>query len=93
MEPPRTRSRRAAAGSASTSLTGAELAASRESFDGVLGRIVSGSRSGDFHAEPDKQACKWCDFDAVCDIGRNRQTERKAEDERRVSFAQMREIE
>jgi ATP-dependent helicase/nuclease subunit B len=73
-------------------LTGNELAASRESFDGVLGRLVGGISSGDFHAEPEKRACERCDFNPVCDVGRHRQTERKSEDERRVSFARMREV-
>jgi ATP-dependent helicase/nuclease subunit B len=74
-------------------LTGSELMASREAFDGILGRIVGGVAGGDFHAEPDRDACKYCAFDAVCDVGRQRQAERKAADERRVSFASMREVE
>jgi RecB family exonuclease len=73
-------------------LTGADLRAKWEIFEGVLGRIVSGVTSGDFHAEPGRH-CQWCDFDAACDVGRRRQSERKAEDERRVSFVQMKEVE
>jgi RecB family exonuclease len=72
-------------------LSGSELIASREALDGILGRIVGGVGTGDFHAEPDYQRCKWCDFDVVCDAGRHRQAERKKEDGRRVSFAAMRE--
>jgi len=73
-------------------LRGSELVEGRERFDGVLERIVGGVGSGDFHAEPDKRACGWCDFDSVCDIGRRRQAARKSDDERRVSFARMREV-
>jgi RecB family exonuclease len=74
-------------------LTGVDLAATRQSFDSILARIVVGVSSGDFHAEPDQRACEWCDFDPVCDIGRYRQAERKTDDERRASFSQMRAVE
>jgi ATP-dependent helicase/DNAse subunit B len=73
-------------------LTGPDLIASRAALETILGRIVGGVSGGDFHAEPGKQ-CEWCDFDPVCDGGRQRQAERKKEDERRVTFVAMREIE
>jgi RecB family exonuclease len=73
-------------------LTGSDLVAARTTFDGVLSRIVGGVRTGDFHAEPNRQECMFCDFDAVCDAGRYRQAERKREDARRVSFAEMRKV-
>lgn len=74
-------------------LTGRELDAGRESFNAVVGRIVGGVGGGDFHAEPHPNECRWCDFDSVCDIGRRRIAERKGEDERRVTFAEMRAFE
>jgi RecB family exonuclease len=74
-------------------LSGRELDAARENFNGVLGRIVAGVGSGDFHAEPHPNECKWCDFDSVCDIGRRRIAERKSEDGRGVTFAEMRAVE
>ena len=69
-----------------TQPAGAALIASRQSFESILARIVGGISGGDFHAEPDRQTCEFCDFDARCDIARRPQWERKAEDERRVSF-------
>jgi hypothetical protein len=59
----------------------------------VLGRIVGGVADGDFHAEPHPNECRWCDFDSVCDIGRRRIAERKGEDKRCVTFAEMRAVE
>jgi RecB family exonuclease len=73
-------------------LTGTDLVAARDRFEEVLARIVGGVEGGDFHAQPDRRECEWCDFDAVCDVGRYRQAERKQDDERRITFAQMREI-
>ena len=39
-------------------LTGADLIAARDRFDGILTRIVQGVGSGDFHAEPHRRECR-----------------------------------
>ena len=72
--------------------TGADLDARRADFDLVLGRIVSGIADGDFHAAPSDDACRYCDFNGLCDVGRNRIYERKQADPRITSFGEMREI-
>ncbi|MCU0308915.1 MAG: exodeoxyribonuclease V subunit gamma, partial [Thermoleophilia bacterium] len=74
---------------------GEVLAARRADLDRVLGRIVGGIEAGDFHAEPGKNAdsCRYCDYDALCDVGRLRTRARKGADPRIASFAAMREVE
>ena len=44
----------------------------------MLGRIVGGIASGDFHVEPG-EACRYCDYEDLCDVGRLRIAERKRE--------------
>jgi ATP-dependent helicase/nuclease subunit B len=80
-------------GFTSHTLTGIDLTAARATFDGVLSRIVGGVRNGDFHAEPEKWACKYCDFDSLCDAARLRQADRKRDDPRRISFTEMKGVE
>jgi len=72
--------------------TGAHLAERRAELDAVLERTATEIGEEDFHAEPDEWGCKFCDFDAVCDVGRGRIRERKEKDARIASFAEMREI-
>jgi RecB family exonuclease len=72
--------------------TGADLTAKDDGLQAILTRIGDGVASGDFHPEPGKDQCKYCDFDGLCDIGRDRQRERKADDERAVSFKAMSDI-
>ena len=72
--------------------TGADLDARRADFDLVLGRIVSGIAAGDFHAAPSDDTCRYCDFNGLCDVSRNRIYERKQDDPRITSFGEMREI-
>lgn len=72
--------------------TGVALAARRGEFDAVVGRIADGISSGDFHPEPSEDACRWCDYANLCEIGRRRIRERKADDPRARSFQDMRGI-
>ena len=73
--------------------TGDDLMARADDLEAVLQRIGDGIASGDFHAEPDPQkACRYCAFDGLCDVGRGRQRNRKAADERAVSFDRMQDI-
>jgi ATP-dependent helicase/DNAse subunit B len=72
--------------------TGEHLTARRGELDNLLERIARGISEGDFHAEPDDNACRFCDFDGLCDVGRKRIRERKGADQRITSFAEMREI-
>ena len=73
--------------------TGEHLAERAGDLDAILGRIGDGIATGDFHAEPDTNTCRYCDFDGLCDVGRARQRDRKAQDERAQSFAAMRGME
>ena len=74
--------------------TGAALESAGNGLDLVLARIADGVATGDFHPEPDAQrACRYCDFDGLCDVGRARQHQRKREDPRAMSFADMRDVE
>jgi len=75
------------------SFSGEDLAARRDDLDGVLARIAGGIAGGDFHPEPDRSTCRYCNYDDLCDVGRERIAARKAEDPSRVSFAAMREVE
>jgi ATP-dependent helicase/nuclease subunit B len=72
--------------------TGEQLDERRDHLDQVLTRIVDGIATGDFHIEPG-QHCRWCDYDALCDVGRRRIIERKVSDERIGSFRALRELE
>jgi len=71
---------------------GADLAARRDEVEQVLGRILDGITEGDFHPEPSADACRYCDFQDLCDVGRLRIRERKDADPRVRSFAGMRGI-
>jgi RecB family exonuclease len=72
--------------------TGEELEARRDELERVLGRILDGIATGDFHAEPSDDTCRYCDFQDLCDVGRQRIRERKTDDPRIQSFTEMREI-
>lgn len=71
--------------------TGEDYEARRTEIEAVLGRILEGIATGDFHHEPSDDTCKWCDYRDLCDVGRQRIRERKADDPRITSFTQMRE--
>ena len=60
--------------------TGEQLALRRDDLDRVLAEFDEGMRTGDFHAEPSKEECRWCDFDSVCDARRKAIRRRKADD-------------
>lgn len=72
---------------------GAALAERADDVEAALGRIVGGIAEGDFHPQPSDRNCRYCDFGDLCDVGRERQRERKADDPRIVSFGEMAEIE
>jgi RecB family exonuclease len=72
--------------------TGEELEARRDELERVLGRILDGIATGDFHPEPSDDTCRYCDFQDLCDVGRQRIRERKTADPRIQSFTEMREI-
>lgn len=68
-----------------------DLAERHDDFQHVLGRIADGITTGDFHHEPG-DACRYCDYADLCDVGRERIKARKADDPRAQSFSAMREI-
>jgi ATP-dependent helicase/nuclease subunit B len=71
---------------------GRALAARAEDVETALGLIVGGMGTGDFHPEPGR-ACRSCDYANLCDVGRERQRERKADDPRAVAFTTLGDIE
>jgi RecB family exonuclease len=68
------------------SFDGAKLGDPREDVRGLLRELVEGVRGGDFHAQPSKDACRYCDFNGVCDATRERDLERKSGDPRVQRF-------
>jgi ATP-dependent helicase/DNAse subunit B len=72
--------------------TGADLEARRHDFERVLGRILDGIASGDFHPEPSDETCRYCNFKHLCDVGRQRIRERKRSDPRIQEFTDLRTI-
>jgi RecB family exonuclease len=70
---------------------GEDLEARRDEIEAVFVRIASGISSGDFHAEPSDDTCRWCDFQNLCDVGRQRVRTRKQNDPRLTSFSEMRD--
>ena len=74
-------------------MEGQELAGRLDDLRLILGRIASGIRTGDFHPVPSQRNCRWCDFDPVCHVARERIAERKQDDERAASFRALGEIE
>jgi RecB family exonuclease len=73
--------------------TGADFEARRFEIESVLTRIAGGIAVGDFHPEPSDDACRYCDYQGLCDVGRKRIRERKRGDERVASFGDMRNVE
>jgi ATP-dependent helicase/nuclease subunit B len=67
---------------------GAELGDDRDGVRGLLRKLVKGMRAGDFHPEPSDGACRYCDFDSVCDAARKATLERKGGDRRVERFLQ-----
>jgi RecB family exonuclease len=72
---------------------GSALVDRAEDVEAALGRIVGGIAEGDFHPEPSDRNCRYCDYGDLCDVGRDRQRERKADDPRIASFGEMAAIE
>ena len=71
--------------------TGEQLADRRGDLDRVLSELHDGMRTGDFHAEPSKDECRYCAFDPVCDARRQAIRRRKAEDPHAVRVDARRE--
>ncbi|HWQ24381.1 MAG TPA: PD-(D/E)XK nuclease family protein [Gaiellaceae bacterium] len=71
---------------------GGDLEARRDELEQVLGRILDGIAGGDFHPEPAPDTCRYCNFQDLCDVGRQRIRERKQGDARVQTFADMRGI-
>lgn len=69
--------------------TGADLGAKRTELDAILSRIAGGIRTGDFHPRPSQPNCEYCDFNTLCDVGRDQQFARKADDPRSASHTAM----
>lgn len=59
---------------------GAALGDARHGPRGLLRELVEGIRAGDFHAQPTDDACKYCNFDGVCDNARTLDLKRKSGD-------------
>jgi RecB family exonuclease len=72
--------------------SGEALEARQQELERVLGRILDGISEGDFHPQPSDETCRYCDFKHLCDVGRGRIHERKHDDPRIQSFADMRQI-
>ncbi len=51
-------------------LTGRELLAQQGRFQQVMDGIADGVASGDFHAQPSDDACRYCDFKLLCGTNR-----------------------
>jgi ATP-dependent helicase/nuclease subunit B len=68
------------------SFDGAKLGDAHGGVRGLLRELVEGVRGGDFHAQPSKEACHYCDFRGACDATRERDLERKAGDPRVQRF-------
>ena len=65
---------------------GTKLGDAHEGVRALVRELVEGVRGGDFHAQPSKEACHYCDFNGVCDATRERNLERKAGDPRVQRF-------
>jgi hypothetical protein len=74
------------------SFDGTGLAERVDDVEAALGRIVGGIAEGDFHPEPTATNCRYCDYGDLCDVGRERQRERKASDPRVATFSIMKDI-
>jgi ATP-dependent helicase/nuclease subunit B len=68
------------------SFDGAKLGDVDKGVRALLRELVEGVRGGDFHAQPSKDACRYCDFKGACDANRERDLERKARDPRVERF-------
>jgi ATP-dependent helicase/nuclease subunit B len=68
---------------------GAALGADGADVVPLLGSLLRGIRSGDFHAEPGD--CRYCDFDGLCDSSRELIRERKENDPRAIAVTERRE--
>lgn len=70
---------------------GEALGTGEQSVGALLAELTAGLRSGDFHATPDKDACRYCDFKGVCDASRRAAYELKAGDDLVQRLAALRE--
>ena len=76
---------------------GAALGPDRADVPGLLHSLLEAIRGGDFHPEPgkdkngkdNKDNCKYCAFDRLCDSSRVKLRERKAEDPRAKAFVEL----
>jgi RecB family exonuclease len=73
---------------------GTELAARREDFEQILETLATGIAGGDFHPVPGEKRdhCRYCDFYDLCDARVEVLAERKADDPKAGSFAELAEI-
>jgi RecB family exonuclease len=61
-------------------LTGDELQAQRARFQQVMDEIARGVATGDFHAQPSSDSCRYCDFKLLCGRGREKALKLKEAD-------------
>jgi RecB family exonuclease len=67
-------------------LTGRELLAHQARFHQVMDGIADGVASGDFHAQPSDDACRYCDFKLLCGTHRIAMAELKESDPHVATF-------
>ena len=61
-------------------LTGPELQAQWGRFQQVMDEIAGGVATGDFHAQPSSDSCRYCDFKLLCGTDREKVARRKDAD-------------
>ena len=71
-------------------LTGADLWSQWSRFMQVMNEIVRGVETGDFHAQPSSDSCRYCDFKLLCGSGREKALSHKERDPHVARF--MREL-
>ena len=67
----------------------ADLEPRREELAKLLGSLLAGLGEGAFHANPDSQQCRYCDYRLACGAGLDPILRRKSPDPRLVRFREM----
>jgi len=73
-------------------ISGQQLDDLHQDFETVIETIAGGVEIGMFAPSPDQQTCRYCDYQDVCDVRKERIMSRKRADPRGSSFRAMREI-
>jgi len=73
-------------GYARITLTGRELNAQHGRFQQVMDAIADGVATGDFHAQPSGDSCRYCDFKMLCGSDREKAARAKQRDPHVAEF-------